>query len=223
MTGLGTSIRSSSSIGPKLRELRLQRRLSLQQLAERADVSRRPFTRSKAAAWCRPSPPSLKLAAALDVRSPISSMRMPSTPIGHLHAWRRPRHGLHVTRGIDLAGISGRRQVLCGRRGPPLWIPAPGSGPTPMEHAGEELVYVLDGGLEFVVDGPGLPLAPGDALHWRTDRRHQWRNPGKPNRPRHLLALRPAEMTPGIALSPARLASFRSSRGGMIIGHPGAG
>jgi quercetin dioxygenase-like cupin family protein len=47
-----------------------------------------------------------------------------------------------------------------------------------MEHLGEELVYVLSGTMTFDVDGDEYVLRRGDALHFRTDRPHRWRNPG---------------------------------------------
>jgi quercetin dioxygenase-like cupin family protein len=50
------------------------------------------------------------------------------------------------------------------------------SGPQPMEHPGEELVHVLDGGIEICVDDGLYRLGVGDSLHFRTDRPHRWRN-----------------------------------------------
>jgi uncharacterized cupin superfamily protein len=52
------------------------------------------------------------------------------------------------------------------------------SGLKPMEHPGEELVYVLDGTLRFDVDETEYVLKRGDALHFRTDRPHKWANAG---------------------------------------------
>jgi uncharacterized cupin superfamily protein len=56
--------------------------------------------------------------------------------------------------------------------------PEADSGPKEMEHPGEELVYLLEGTLVFRVGGEELTLRPGDALQFRTDRPHRWRNPG---------------------------------------------
>ena len=52
------------------------------------------------------------------------------------------------------------------------------SGAAPMEHAGEELLYVLSGSLEFEVAEERFTLRRGDALHFRTDRPHRWRSAG---------------------------------------------
>ncbi len=55
--------------------------------------------------------------------------------------------------------------------------PKADSGKKPMEHPGEELVYVLQGTLRFDIDGEEHVLRRGDALHFRTDRPHRWWNP----------------------------------------------
>ena len=51
------------------------------------------------------------------------------------------------------------------------------SGPEPMRHPGEELVYLLEGRMRFTVDGEEVDLGPGDSIHFRTDRPHTWHNP----------------------------------------------
>ena len=56
---------------------------------------------------------------------------------------------------------------------------------------GEELVFVLEGSMEFEVDGQDYRLAEGDSVHFRTDRPHRWRNPGKRPARAVWMALRP--------------------------------
>ena len=69
--------------------------------------------------------------------------------------------------------------------------PGASSGDNAMEHPGEELVFVLEGALEFEVDGQGYRLAEGDSVHFRTDRPHRWKNPGKRPARAVWMALRP--------------------------------
>ena len=135
---VSTLHRIVSSIGPKLRDLRLQRGLSLQQVAERADVS----------------------AAAIHK---IEKSGMVPT----------------ITTLLKLAGAVATVE------------PGASSGAKPMEHPGEELVFVLEGALEFDVDGQGYRLAEGDSVHFRTDRPHRWKNPGKRPARAVWMALRP--------------------------------
>jgi len=65
------------------------------------------------------------------------------------------------------------------------------SGTKALEHPGEELIYVLEGALEFVVNGQDFLLGPCDALHFRTVQPHSWRNPGTTDAVALWMALRP--------------------------------
>ena len=53
------------------------------------------------------------------------------------------------------------------------------SGRQPMKHSGEELVYCLDGTVEFKVLDKVYVLKQGDSLHFRTHLNHKWKNVGK--------------------------------------------
>jgi transcriptional regulator with XRE-family HTH domain len=181
-----------SSIGPKLRELRLQRRLSLQQLAERSDVSAAAIHKIERSGMVPTITTLLKLAAALDrpVAYFVDEDADQTGPVVFTPA--DARSGLYTSHnGIDLAGISGPYGRFFVAAAIATVEPGADSGPTPMEHAGEELIFVLDGILEFVVDDQAFTLKPGDALHFRTDRRHRWRNPNKRPAKAVWMALRP--------------------------------
>jgi transcriptional regulator with XRE-family HTH domain len=181
-----------SSIGPKLRELRLQRRLSLQQLAERADVSAAAIHKIERSGMVPTITTLLKLAAALDrpVAYFVDEDAEQAGPV--VFTPDNDRGTVYTShRGIDLAGISGPYGKFFVAAAVATVDPGANSGPTPMEHAGEELVYVLQGRLEFIVDDQVYEMSPGDALHWRTDRRHQWRNSGKQPALAIWMALRP--------------------------------
>jgi quercetin dioxygenase-like cupin family protein len=45
-------------------------------------------------------------------------------------------------------------------------------------HVGHELVYCLQGELEYTVEGQVLSLAAGDSLLFEAQLPHRWRNPG---------------------------------------------
>ncbi|HEV7864842.1 MAG TPA: cupin domain-containing protein [Acidimicrobiia bacterium] len=181
-----------SSIGPKLRDLRLQRGLSLQQLADRADVSAAAIHKIEKSGMVPTITTLLKVAGALN--RPISYFVDEETeqngPAMMVKAdERRIVFTSHL--GIDLAGISGPygRFFLAGAVA--TVDPGASSGANPMEHPGEELVFVLEGALEFDVDGQGYRLAEGDSVHFRTDRPHRWKNPGKRPARAVWMALRP--------------------------------
>lgn len=45
-----------------------------------------------------------------------------------------------------------------------------------VSHAGEEIVYLIEGRLSVVVDGVATALGPGDSLHFRASSAHSWTN-----------------------------------------------
>lgn len=191
--GEGSTLsRIVSSIGPKLRDLRLQRGLSLQQLAERADVSAAAIHKIEKSGMVPTITTLLKLAGALNrsISYFVDEETEQNGPAVLVRAdERRIVYTSHL--GIDLAGISGPygRFFLAGAVA--TLEPGASSGDNPMEHPGEELVFVLEGSMEFEVDGQGYRLAEGDSVHFRTDRPHRWKNPGKRPARAVWMALRP--------------------------------
>ena len=191
--GEGSTLsRIVSSIGPKLRDLRLQRGLSLQQLAERADVSAAAIHKIEKSGMVPTITTLLKLAGALNrsISYFVDEETEQNGPAVLVRAdERRIVYTSHL--GIDLAGISGPygRFFLAGAVA--TLEPGASSGDNPMEHPGEELVFVLEGSMEFEVDGQDYRLAEGDSVHFRTDRPHRWKNPGKRPARAVWMALRP--------------------------------
>ena len=90
---------------------------------------------------------------------------------------RRARAGLHLQEGLDLRNLSAATAAFAMAGAEADVEPRADSGPTPMSHPGEELVIVLEGAMEFVVDGEPHELGPGDSIHFRALRPHSWRNP----------------------------------------------
>jgi transcriptional regulator with XRE-family HTH domain len=181
-----------SSIGPKLRELRLQQRLSMQQLADRADVSAAAIHKIERSGMVPTITTLLKLAGALDrpVSYFVEEDAEESGPVVFTAAANR--NSVYTShQGIDLSGISGPYGRFFVAGAIATVVPGADSGPNPMEHPGEELVFVLDGTLEFTVEDQPFRLQKGDAIHFRTDRRHQWRNPGNKDAKAVWMALRP--------------------------------
>src|SRR5258705_468888 len=70
-------------------------------------------------------------------------------------------------------------------------VPGASSGTKPMQHPGEELLLVLEGVFEFEVSDVVHPLGPGDAIQFRTQQPHTWRNPGTEDAVIVWLAVRP--------------------------------
>ena len=181
-----------SSIGPKLRELRAQRSLSLQQLAELSDVSAAAIHKIERNGMVPTITTLLKIAGALNrpVSYFVEETEPDNRPVSFTSGENR-RNLFTSHQGINLSAISGPygRFFLAGAVAEVE--PGASSGRKPMEHPGEELILMLDGVLEVDVDGSPYRLCVGDSLHWRTDRPHRWRNPGEKPCKAVWLALRP--------------------------------
>jgi transcriptional regulator with XRE-family HTH domain len=181
-----------NSIGPKMRELRIQRGMSLQQLAAQSDVSAAAIHKIERGGMVPTITTLLKIAAAFNrpVSYFVEEEPGENRPVAHI---RGDDRGAIFTahRGIELAGISGPygRFFLAGAVA--TVQPGANSGDRPMEHPGEELIFVLDGSFEVDVDGQHFALAEGDSLHFRTDRPHRWHNTTKKPIKAVWLALRP--------------------------------
>lgn len=179
VTGGSAVDRIVGSIGPRLRELRLQQSLSLQQLAERAGVSAAAIHKIERNGMVPTITTLLKLADAFDrpVGYFVDEEAEGAGPVAFTPAPERgAAYSPHA--GVDAQSISGSyarffldgaiTEVKAGA----------GSGPGLSQNQGEELLFMLDGSLAFEVDGIDYRLGPGDALHFRTDRPHRWENPG---------------------------------------------
>jgi transcriptional regulator with XRE-family HTH domain len=181
-----------SGIGPKLRALRKQAGLSLQQLAVKSDVSAAAIHKIEQSGMVPTITTLLKVAGALGrpVAYFVDEEEVASDPTVFVRdGEQRPILTSHT--GIELAGISGTygRFYLAGARA--TVVPGASSGDHFLEHPGEELVYLLEGVLEFVVNHQTYRLQPGDSLHFRTVQQHSWRNPGTENAVALWMALRP--------------------------------
>ena len=167
-----------AGIGPKIRHLRQQKGLSLQRLSQRSGVSAAAIHRIERDGMVPTIATLMKIAAALN--RPVSYFvdeAEETRPAVFTPAPIRTRV-FTSKEGLELQGISGPygNFFMAGAIG--TVAPGASSGDVPMEHPGEELVYLLSGTLHFEVDHEEFTLNAGDSLHFRTDRPHRWHNPG---------------------------------------------
>jgi transcriptional regulator with XRE-family HTH domain len=166
-----------SSIGPRLRELRLQHSLSLQQLAERAGVSAAAIHKIERNGMVPTITTLLKLAEAFDrpVGYFVDEEADGAGPVAFTPA-DRGNVVPGAPPGVEARAISGSYARFYVDGAVTTVAPGASSGPALTQHQGEELVTVLEGTLGFHVDGTSYSLGPGDSLHFRTDRPHRWEN-----------------------------------------------
>lgn len=166
------------SIGPRLRELRLQRGLSLQQLAERAGVSAAAIHKIERNGMVPTITTLLKLADAFDrpVGYFVDEEPDGAGPVAFTPAPARgAAYSPHA--GVQAQSISGSYARFFLDGAVTTVDAGAGSGAGLSQNQGEELLFMLEGRLAFEVDGVEYQLGAGDALHFRTDRPHRWENP----------------------------------------------
>lgn len=165
------------SIGPRLRELRLQQSLSLQQLAERAGVSAAAIHKIERNGMVPTITTLLKLADAFDrpVGYFVDEEADGAGPVAFTPAPARgAAYSPHA--GVVAQSISGSYARFFLDGAITTVEAGAGSGTGLSQNQGEELLFMLEGTLAFQVDGIDYRLGAGDALHFRTDRPHRWEN-----------------------------------------------
>jgi transcriptional regulator with XRE-family HTH domain len=168
-----------AGIGPKIRTLRQQQGLSLQRLAARSGVSAASIHKIERSGMVPTIATLLKIAGAL--QSSVAYFvdeADEAEPVTFTSAGQG-RTLLTSKTGLELRSISGPYQHFTVAGAMAVVAAGADSGPTPMEHPGEELVHLLEGTLELTVDGNRYELGAGDSLHFLTDRPHCWQNPGR--------------------------------------------
>lgn len=164
------------AIGGKVRQVRQQKGLSMQQLSDRSGVSTAAIHKIEHSNMTPTITTLIKLAAALNrsVAFFVDEEDLGRPAVFTAADARRPV--LTSKHGLELQGVSGPYGQFLLAGAVAVLDPGANSGHRPMEHPGEELVHVLHGGLEIHVDGEAFVLRDGDSLHFRTDRPHRWRN-----------------------------------------------
>jgi len=169
-----------SSIGPKVKKLRQEQRLSLQQLAVKAEVSAAAIHKIERNDMVPTITTLLKVATALDrpVTYFVERAGGQPDPVAFTPASDRPAvFTPHA--GLTLAGISGPYAPFRSAAALATVDAGADSGDKPLVHAGEELVFTLEGTLVFDIAGTRHEVRKGDALHFMGDQPHHWANEGR--------------------------------------------
>jgi len=163
---------ASAAVGKKLRRLRLQRGLSLVQVAEAVDISVGFLSALERSQMSASVGTLRKLARFYDTNV--------------LEFFGTAEAGSNVItpakRKILEAGPGVRMELLAwGNTAmePHLFRIAPhaGSGES-YSHEGEEFLYVLRGKLQILVEEKQYELKTGDSFYFESSSRHHWSNPG---------------------------------------------
>lgn len=173
---------SSRDIGINAKALRLRRRITLDELAEKAGLSKGHLSRFERGEKALSVAALLRLAAALN--SSVSAL------LGE----RMEDDALHLVRGSDLVmrdvapEDGGYRFAILGKpaaQGISTFIvDIPGNGERAGEghHAGEEIFFVIEGQVEITVADRGVVLRAGDYLQFPGSHQHLTRGIAAHNR-----------------------------------------
>ena len=189
-------MKKTPSPGDKLRTLRTERGLSQRALAKQAGISPNSISlieRNEIS----PSIATLQsLATALSVRISYFFEEETEKKVLHIKAIERP---VLDSQGVYIESIGGR---LHEQEMEPFLVrlaPNTSSGERQVVHRGHEVVYCLEGKMEYYIDGVNYHVEAGDFLLFEAHLPHLWRNPyDKPAK--FLLILQ----TPGAKLEPVK-------------------
>jgi transcriptional regulator with XRE-family HTH domain len=168
-----------SSIGVKVKRLRQDQRLSLQQLAAKADVSAAAIHKIERNDMVPTVTTLLKIASALE--RPVGYFIEDGTksdPVAYTRSTARPTV-FTPHDGLSLAGVSGPYSPFRSAAAVATVEPGASSGDKPLVHPGEELVFVLEGTMVFEIAAKRYRVTRGDALHFIGDQPHRWANERK--------------------------------------------
>ena len=168
--------RTVSEIGAKVARARAERGWSLAQLAQRSGLSAASVHKIEKSGMTPTIASLMKVAAALG-KSVAYFVDEPSTPDVNVIRGDERARVYTSKQGLELRNLSGRYGGFAMAGADALVEPRADSGPTPMNHPGEELVLVLEGRMEFDVDGVTHEIGEWDSIHFRAVRPHSWRNP----------------------------------------------
>lgn len=162
------------NVGQRLRRLRAEHGLSIRALAEKSGLNVNTLSlieNSKTS----PSVSTLQqIATALKVPV-IVFFEVEEAPQSVVHQKAGERYATAFASG-SLANLA---TGFAARGLEPFIVtmePNAGSGDNPIVHTGLELVYCLEGQIEYEVEQKHFVLDPGDSLLFEAHRPHRWRN-----------------------------------------------
>ena len=167
-----------ADIGPRLKELRSELGLSLQQMSAIAEVSAASIHKIERGDMVPTITTLLKLASAF--RRPLSDL-IDERPVDANAVWHTPSGAGQPSsfgqggEALQISGPATRFKALAQA----VQLPAGASGGLPQQRAGEALLFVLSGTVDVTVDSQQFSLRKHDALHVLTDRMVRWANAGR--------------------------------------------
>jgi transcriptional regulator with XRE-family HTH domain len=166
-----------SKLGEKIKTLRTEKSWSLQDLAKRSGISAAGIHRIESNGIIPTITTMMKISDALGKRV---SFFIEENDEDTVFVSAVKRESIFTfKKGLDLQCVSAKKygDFIMTAAYAVAEIGA-SSGKKTMSHRGEELVYCIQGRMEFQINNTIYVLKPGDSLHFRTHKEHKWRNIG---------------------------------------------
>lgn len=180
-------------IGPQIRQLRQERRLTLQDLSEETELSKPLLSQIENEQVIPPLATLLRIAKALKVplqtffEDEDNTQKCLVVRAGESHRLhRRPKHGGPPQPYLYHSLAYGKKH----KHMEPFLVefdPSLETKPQPVQHAGEEFLYVLDGCIELHHGGERYQLNAGDSVYWDSNELHSLNAIG--DKPAHGIAV----------------------------------
>jgi transcriptional regulator with XRE-family HTH domain len=168
-----------SKLGEKIKVLRTEKNMSLKLLSNRSGISAAAIHKIESNGITPTITTMMKIADALG-KNVSHFIEETNEDIDVVFVAAKEREPiLTFKKGLELHGISAKQygDFIMTAAYAVLDVGA-SSGQKPMKHKGEELVYCLQGKVEFKIKGETYILGPGDSLNYRTQLNHKWKNIG---------------------------------------------
>ena len=157
-------------IGPKLKEFRKKKRLTLKDLSAQSGLSS-AFISQVENEQVDPSWSSLKkITAALNIKLKdlFDTPPVPFALVRNEQGYQTTVQGIH-RQFLAAVDNSSMEMIL-------TTFPAHSSSGILSPHAGEEFIWILEGSLEMTVDNITKTLKPGDSFYFQSQKTHMWKN-----------------------------------------------
>ena len=163
---------NAGAIGAHLRQLRMQRKLSLAQVSQAVGISV-GFLSALERSQMSGSVGTLRKLARFYKTNILDFFQANGTSSRQVRPAQRKV--LKAGEGVQMELLAWGNAVM----EPHLFRinPEAGSGES-YSHEGEEFIYVLRGELEIALDGERYRLKPGDSFYFESSTPHRWKNPG---------------------------------------------
>ena len=168
-----------SKLGEKIKALRTEKNMSLKDLSDRSGISAAAIHKIEANGIIPTITTMMKIADSLGRNvSYFIEEDGEDRDVVYVPANKREPI-LTFKKGLNLMGISAKQygDFIMTAAYATVAVGA-SSGRSPMKHQGEELVYCLQGQIEFKVKNDTYLLSAGDSINFRTHLDHKWKNTG---------------------------------------------